>query len=180
MISAVLAAVGYQAGGVAGALIAISAPTLVGWLRTRSAAKPPPRRLVYLLVLVELRSGMSVLGALHGASRSLPDDEDLARLVRLGLVAGLRAALDESDARLRPLLLALVRAQHTGASLTESVRRLIDDEIRTERTDAVSRARRLPVRLMIPITLLMLPGLILVIYAPGLLAMFDQLTGVFS
>jgi hypothetical protein len=31
---------------------------------------------------------------------------------------------------------------------------------------------------MIPITLFMLPGLILLLYAPSLLAMFEDLTGV--
>jgi hypothetical protein len=31
---------------------------------------------------------------------------------------------------------------------------------------------------MIPVTLLMLPGMVLMLYAPTLLSMFDSLTGV--
>jgi hypothetical protein len=39
------------------------------------------------------------------------------------------------------------------------------------------KARSLPVKLMVPITLLMLPGLVLVIYAPTLFGLFSDLTG---
>jgi hypothetical protein len=36
----------------------------------------------------------------------------------------------------------------------------------------------LPVKLMLPVTLLMLPGLVLLLYGPSLLGMFSELTGV--
>ena len=180
MTSVMFAAAGYLTAGVFGAVIGGAAPYLLQRVAKRRTAQPPPRRLVFLLVLVELRSGMSVLGALQRVSRSLPDDTDLEQVVRVSLVAGLAEAIEEGGARLRPLLLALLRAQHTGSSLTDTVRRLIENDIESERTDSVARARRLPIRLMIPVTLLMLPGLILVIYAPGLLAMFEELTGVFT
>ena len=35
-------------------------------------------------------------------------------------------------------------------------------------------------KLMIPVTLLMLPGMLLFMYAPSLLAMFEDLTGALS
>jgi hypothetical protein len=56
---------------------------------------------------------------------------------------------------------------------------MLENELAADRARRVARARTLPVRLMIPLTLLMLPGLILLLYAPSLLAMFEDLTGVF-
>ncbi|HEX6221173.1 MAG TPA: hypothetical protein VF115_08780, partial [Acidimicrobiia bacterium] len=69
------------------------------------------------------------------------------------------------------------RAQRSGASLGGSVRRMLDNALASERARKLARARTLPTRLMIPVTLLMLPGLILTMYAPSLLATFDDLTG---
>jgi hypothetical protein len=54
---------------------------------------------------------------------------------------------------------------------------MLDAHLAAERARKLARARTLPTRLMIPVTLLMLPGLILAIYAPSLLATFNDLTG---
>lgn len=71
----------------------------------------------------------------------------------------------------------LARAQRSGASLTDTVRRLIEDDLAGERTARLARARSLPTRLMVPVTLLMLPGLVLLLYAPSLIAVFEELVG---
>jgi hypothetical protein len=57
------------------------------------------------------------------------------------------------------------------------VRSLLDADIAAERSRRLERARSLPVRLIIPITLLVLPGMVLLLYAPSLLRLFADLSG---
>ena len=136
--------------------------------------------LVLLLLLVELRSGLSVLASLIEVAVSLPEYENLRRISRVARVSGLTASLAHADHRLRPVIAHLSRAQRSGASLSGTVRRLLDGELASEKARRIARARSLPVLLMLPVTLLMLPGLILALYAPSLLGMFEDLTGVLS
>jgi hypothetical protein len=133
--------------------------------------------LVLMLLLIELRAGASVLAALIATSESLPDYDSLRTVARVSRVSGLMSALPYADEALRPVLSQLVRAQRSGASLAGSVRRLLEGALASERARRLTRARTLPTRLMIPVTLLMLPGLILALYAPSLLATFEDLTG---
>lgn len=150
-------------------------------LRPRSQADrrgdDPDMRLVLLLLVVELRSGLSVLAALGRVAATLPDYESLNRVYRLARVSGLTVALSEADDRVRPVVSQLIRSQKSGSSLTAVARRMIETELQADRTRKIARARTLPVKLMIPVTLLMLPGLVLMLYAPSLLAMFEDLTG---
>jgi len=140
----------------------------------------PPLTVVLLLLLVELRSGSSVLAALIAVADSLPTYRSLQTVSRVARVAGLASAISFADDRLSGVIAQLARSQRSGASLTDTVRRLLETEIASQRADRISKARSLPVRLMIPVTLLMLPGLILMLYAPSLLGMFDDLTGVLT
>ncbi|HEX9847863.1 MAG TPA: type II secretion system F family protein [Acidimicrobiia bacterium] len=170
-----------------GALIAgplgAAAGALLPLASKRLANRPepePPMTLVLLLLLVELRSGLSVLASLIEVAVSLPEHENLRRVSRVARVSGLTASLAHADHRLRPVIAHLSRAQRSGASLSGTVRRLLDGELASERARRIARARSLPVLLMLPVTLLMLPGLILALYAPSLLGMFEDLTGVLS
>ena len=149
------------------------------WRVARRRRVPdPPIRLVLLLLLVELRSGLSVLAALNGVSNSLPGYESLRRVSRLARVTGLLGAIPYSDERLRPVVAQLARAQRSGASLGGTVRQMLESELAADRSRRIARARTLPIQLMVPVTLLMLPGLVLLLYAPSLLGMFSDLTGV--
>jgi len=153
---------------------------LVPWVWTRlSAQKPPasPVNLVMMLLLIELRSGVSVLAALIAASESVPEYASLKTVARVARVSGLMSALPFADEELRPVVAQLARAQRSGASLGGSVRRMLDNAVASERARRLAKARTLPTRLMIPVTLLMLPGLVLAMYAPSLLATFEDLTG---
>ncbi|HEX6947645.1 MAG TPA: type II secretion system F family protein [Acidimicrobiia bacterium] len=145
--------------------------------RPRLDPRPVPLRLVLIVILIEIRSGRSVLASLQAASARLPEHADLARAARLASVAGLSASVAVAPRDLRPLLAQLARAQRSGASLAGTVRRLIDDDLAEERTERLARARSLPARLMIPVTLLMLPGVVLLVYAPSLIAVFEDLVG---
>jgi hypothetical protein len=57
---------------------------------------------------------------------------------------------------------------------------MIEADIASEKAKRVARSRALPVRLMLPITLLVLPGLVLLLYAPSMLRLFEDLSGPFS
>lgn len=177
MSSVVLsAALGSIVGGPVGALVGGS----IAWMARSRSARPAPdpeARLVMMLLLVELRSGMSVLAALQSVAARLADYEALRRVSRVATVSGLLSAMPECDDSLRPIVAQLARAQRSGASLSSAIRRLLDQDLARFRAARLARARALPVKLMIPVTLLMLPGLVLLLYAPGLIRTFDQLTG---
>lgn len=179
MTAIVAAAVGLVLAGPFGALVGGTIPMVTTRIRRRQAPDPPIR-LVLLLLLVQLRSGSSVLAALIAVSQSLPTYPSLRRVARVAQVSGLLSAISHGDEQLRPVLSQLTRAQRSGASVSATVRRMLETELATDRARQLARARTLPVRLMIPVTLFMLPGLVLLLYAPSLLAMFDELTGVFS
>lgn len=179
MIYVLAASVGLMVGGPLGAL-AIGMAPYIGRRLARRPAPEPSNRLVLLLVLVGLKSGLSVLASLIEAAESLPDYTSLQRVSRVARVSGINSALAHAGPRLRPIIAQLARAQASGAPLTGTVRRLLDSELAAERTRRIAVARSLPVRLMLPVTLLMLPGLVLLAYAPWLLSTFQDLTGVLS
>lgn len=177
MTSAVVAAsLGLIAAGPVGAAAGLLAPWVGARLR-RPAPRLPDRRLVLMVLLVEVRAGLSVLAALQAASAALPGHPDLRRVSRVATVSGLTTAIAEAGPDLRPLVTQLARAQASGASIGAVLRSMLERDLAVERAARIARARSLPVRLMIPVTLLMLPGLVLLLYAPSLFSLFSELTG---
>jgi hypothetical protein len=177
--SLIAASVGLAIGGPFGGIAGAVAPLV--WARFANRKEPePPLSLVLLLLLVSLRSGMSVLAALIEVAQTVPEYKNVSVVARVARVSGLVGAVSVADERMRPVVAQLARAQRSGASLTGAVVRILESDLAAEKTRRVARARTLPIRLMIPVTLLMLPGLILFMYAPSLLAMFERLTGVLS
>lgn len=176
-MAVIAASCGLVLAGPLGAAIGSLLPLLVDRWRQRPPADPPVR-LVLLLLLVGLRSGLSVLASLMEASSTLPGYAALRSVARMARVSGLAESLDYCDDALRPLLSHLARAQRSGASLSGAVRRMLDNELAAEKAQRIARARALPIKLMLPVTLLMLPGLVLLLYGPSLLSMFSDLTGV--
>lgn len=174
----IVASVGLALGGLPG--MAMGALAGHVWVvRPRSKVAPPIRSLLMLL-LVELRSGHSALGALQSVSQAFPDDEELTLGVRVATLEGLAAAVAATSGDLRRVFSQMARSQRSGAPLVDAVRILIEGELARERTSRMERARSLPVRLMIPTALLLLPGLVLMLYAPALLRLLDDLIGPFG
>lgn len=179
MKSMIGASLGLMIGGPLGGIAGAVAP--LAWGRLANRKEPdPPLGLVLLLLLISLRSGMSVLAALIEVAQTVPKYRNLSVIARVARVSGLVSSLSVADERMRPVVAQLARAQRSGASLSGAVIRMLDAELASEKARRVARARTLPIRLMIPVTLLMLPGLILFMYAPSLLAMFEELTGVLT
>ena len=78
------------------------------------------------------------------------------------------------------MLTQLARAQRSGSVVADTVRSLLDADIASERARKLEKASSLPIRLMVPIALLVLPGLVLLTYAPSLLRTFSDLSGPIS
>lgn len=178
---------GLVAGASAGLVIAGPLGAVVGgavpWLVSRvprRAAPPPGTRLVLMVLLVEVRSGLSVLAALQSAASLLAGHPALRRAARVATVSGLTSAISVAGPELRPVLAQLARAQVSGASIAGALRAMLERDLAAERARRIAVARSLPVRLMIPVTMLMLPGLVLLLYGPSLLRLFEELTGAWT
>lgn len=145
-------------------------------LRLRPVRQAPLQmRPVLIALLVEIRSGKSVLSSLQHVAGRFPESAELGRAVRLATVSGLPIALQETAGPLRVLLAHLARSQAGGLSAADVVRRMIESDIARDRAARIARARALPVRLMFPVTLLILPGVVLLSYGPTLLSLLDRL-----
>lgn len=174
----VVSAAGLVLAGPMGAMLGAGVTWSFQRIRSRRS-DPPSVRLILLLLLVEIRSGLSVLASLQEVSKILPDERELLRISRIATVSGITTAIAVAGSELRPVVSQLARSQRTGGSLSSTVRMLLEQHLADERMSRLARARTLPVRLMLPVTLLMLPGLVLLLYAPSLLSMFSDLTGGF-
>ncbi len=135
MIVVVGGAVGVVLAGPLGGLIGCLAPIAHHRWSRRPEPDPEPS-LVIMLILIELRSGMSILAALESASHSLPRDQSLRAVARVARVSGLLAALPYADTRLHPVVSQLARAQRSGASLTNTMRQLLESNLAAEKTNS--------------------------------------------
>jgi hypothetical protein len=179
MTVVVLASAGLAIAGLPGAVLGLVIGAL---LRFRSRARRPPHvlRPALIVLLIELRSGRSVLGALQTVAAAFPGDDELARAARLATISGLTPEVLPMKGELKGVLAQLARAQKSGAALGDTVRAMIESDIAGEKARRLARSRALPVRLMLPITLLLLPGMVLLLYAPSMLRLFEELSGPFS
>ena len=146
-------------------------------LRHRLMKHPNLIRPVLIVLLVELRSGRSVLGALQTVATVFPGQLQLTRAARVATISGLSQAALVVTGEMKGILSQLARAQKSGAALGDAVRSMIEADIAAEKARRIARSRSLPVRLMLPITLLLLPGLVLLLYAPSMLRLFEDLSG---
>lgn len=174
-----MASVGLAVAGAPGALLGFGLHGLVA-LRHHIRRPAEPIRPILLLLLVELKSGRSALGALQAAAGAFPWHQELVLASRVATISGLTDAVADAKGAMRGVLSQLARAQRSGAPLADTVRAMIEADIAAEKARRVARARTLPVRLMIPITLLLLPGLVLLFYAPSMLRLFEELSGPLS
>jgi hypothetical protein len=147
----------------------------MAWVARPRKKKSPPVRPVLLMLLVELRSGLSVLAALRSVAGRFPDYQDLAVATSMASVAGVDEAINASRGEVKVLMTHLARASASGGSAADAVRRMLESDFAREKADRLARARALPVRLMIPVTLLLLPGVVLLVYGPTIVSLIDDL-----
>jgi len=172
MIRLTAVSLGTIVGGVPGGVAALALAEVAIRRPRRSPPSDPVGVAARLLVLVG--AGLPLVAALETAAGF---DPEVAEVVRRSRRLGAPGALAGAGGPLSPLLRRLADAASSGSPLEPTIRAFMDGERRRRHTRAVERARRLPVRLMIPMTLLVLPGFVVMVYGPALIDIVRELVG---
>lgn len=170
----VVAALGVTVAGVPGGLAALAALEILGRWGRRRRPRPVDALPLAVRLLVLVGAGLPLSAALEAAAGAT---SEVAAALRRSRRVGTPAALAAMTGPLAPLLSRLGEAAASGAPLEPAIRAYIDGERRHRHTGAIERARRLPVRLMIPMTLLVLPGFVVMVYGPAVVALVADLIG---
>ena len=136
-----------------------------------------------VIVVIGLKSGLSMRQALIQASQRQqgplgPACDDLADSLESGheLVAALQRWHRQLGPAADAFVAIVIDAHGGGASVTADLIRLSQEVGRTQHFEALARARRLPVQLLIPLVVCILPAFMLVAILPmvmGGAASFD-------
>jgi pilus assembly protein TadC len=78
------------------------------------------------------------------------------------------------------LITQLARVQISGASAADAVRRMLEADAARDRAQQLAKTKALPVRLMVPLTLMILPGVVLLVYGPTLIDVLGQVMDPFG
>lgn len=151
---------------------------LAAWLltvrvRTRREQRPIPTSLADFAALLELatRGGLALHSSLLWAAEYVDDSlrEELLGVLRRATQVGLARALRACEAPAAAVLRPLARSIETGATAAPILAGL-QERLHAEHAVAhEERLQKLPVRLLLPLALLMLPGLLLMVVAPALI-----------
>ncbi len=130
-------------------------------------------------LLVGTAAGLSLQAALERARSALDarSAAELEAVLRDARRRGLAAALESATGDLAPLLGRLSRSQTSGAPLTASIEAYAAEDRQFRKAAAVERARKLPVRLVVPLALLILPGFMLLTAAPAAVGFLSHMLG---
>lgn len=131
------------------------------------------------VLFIALSAGLPVAAALEFAAGEIDPAEavQVRSVLRTARKQGLAAALTGVDGSAEVLFGVLARAQLTGASVIKAVASFVDEERKNRRARAVEAAQRLPVKLTVPLALLILPGFVLLTIGPTVISTFQRLLG---
>ncbi len=135
------------------------------------------------LLAIGVAGGLNLASALELAGKSSHPrlHHEVLGLLRAARTSGLAAALLTVDGAVAPVAALLARTQVTGAPLAPSLDSFIERIENEIHVRSLERIRTLPVRMVVPLTLLLLPGFVLVVVAPGVLEVLGDLgRGVFE
>ncbi|MCP3973348.1 MAG: type II secretion system F family protein [bacterium] len=126
---------------------------------------------VATLIVLGLDAGMNVSTALSWARRYAHPAlaAELAAVDRRARLHGLSSGMRSTSGPLEGLLRSIALAVETGASLSPVLEAHRDQLAADSKAVAAARLRRLPIKLVFPLALLMLPGLVLMVAAPALI-----------
>ncbi len=102
---------------------------------------------------------------------------EISSLLRRSARLGMAEALRGHEGRLGRLTLLLARAHVTGASISDAVQTFVNERRDDERAADLEAARKLPVKLTIPLALLILPGFVVLTVGPSVLDAARRLLG---
>jgi len=131
------------------------------------------------VLYIALTAGLPVAAALDFAAGEVGSAE--AAVVRSVLRGarhqGLATALTGAEGSVGRLFAELARSQVTGSSARTAVASFVDEERKNRRARAAEAAQRLPVKLTVPLALLILPGFVLLTVGPTVIAAVQRLLG---
>ena len=129
------------------------------------------------LLALGLGAGLGLPAALDEAARGLEHDlaSELAGVRRTMEQSGAEVALAAAGGHAERLYRLLGRAATTGAPLIGAVESFAADRRHEQHTRRLEAARRLPVRLLLPLALLILPGFAVLAVGPALLEALARL-----
>ncbi len=145
--------------------------------RTGSARSEADVTVLAELTLLGLSAGLTFAAALAAASRHVSSDlaGEVRQVLRRGRATGLTAALEQGAGGAVRLYRMAGRAVATGAPLLPAVAAFVDERRHADHAARLAAARRLPVRLLLPLALLILPGFVVLTAGPALLGAVDRL-----
>ncbi len=129
------------------------------------------------LLVVPLTGGMSLANALMMASQEAHPQlrAEVARLLRRSRQQGMAAALAASGGLLGELFRRMAGAHSSGVSPVRAVITHVENLHSQVRTESLSRIRSLPVTLAVPLTLLIVPGFLLVLVGPSVVSRLAEM-----
>lgn len=155
---------------------------LVWWsLRRFPHRKRPPRPEDVIafgrLLVVPLTGGMSLANALAMASQEAHPRlrAEVTRLLRRSRQEGMAAALAGSGGLLGEFFRRMAGAHSSGTSPVPAVLTHVENLHSQVRMEALSRIRSLPVTLAVPLTLLIVPGFLLVLVGPSVVSRLAEM-----
>lgn len=149
----------------------VAAAAWWAWRRCRRRPRPAGTEDVVgfgRLLVVPLTGGMSLAQSLIMASQQAHPhlQAEVAQVLRRSRRAGLAQALASGGGRLGELFGRMAGAHSSGSSLVRAVTTHVDNLHQQHRMETLSRIRSLPVTLAVPLTLLIIPGFLLVLVGP--------------
>jgi type II secretory pathway component PulF len=147
---------------------------------TRTEPTLEQQALAARIVLVGLTAGLPLRGTLELAAGRTQGEvaAELTQVVRRSRQEGIAQALTHwSGPCTSSLLTRLAMATASGAPMLDAVASYLAELRLKRRTEALDKARRLPVTLMIPLGLLILPGFVLLFVGPVLIGSLTEVAG---
>ncbi len=158
---------------------------MVWWVGRRRRRRPRPAGVEDIirfgrLLVIPLTGGLSLANSLILTSQEAHPQlrVEVSQVLRRSRRTGLAQALAASGGRLGELFGRMAGAHTSGSSLVRAVVAHVDNLHHQHRTDALARIRSLPVTLAVPLTLLIIPGFLLVLVGPPVVTrVTEMLTG---
>lgn len=148
-------------------------------LRRRATRRPDPMTPVNVahLTAVGLAAGLTLGRTLEFCASRGPEPAraELVAILRRAAQLGLAAAVLDHEGALGPFLTVLAGAIRAGAPQEPLIRAYAREARAAIVTDRITRARKLPAQLAIPLALLLLPGFVLMVMGPTVLAIAERM-----
>lgn len=159
-------------------VLAVAALVLFGRLPERVREQPPSSELdVVRLLTVAVAAGLPLRTALAEIAPELdgPLRVEIDGILRDARLAEFSTVLARASGRLGPLARHLASATAAGAPIVDTLATHAASVRERDRRRSLRKARLLPVQLVIPLTLLLLPGFAALVLGPPIL---EQLQGI--